>query len=60
MLFAGYIRGVMVTATSGAIWIMSGNHLQAYFNLRVVVWVTIKGLGMTGEAARLPKQLPQH
>jgi len=39
---------------------MSGNYLQAYFNLQVVVWVTIKGLGMTGEAARLPEQLPQH
>jgi len=58
-LFAGYIRGVRVTASWGAIWITPGNHLRAYFDLRVVVWLTVEGLGLTGEAARLPGQLPQ-
>jgi len=58
-LFAGYIRGVRVTASMGAIWITSGNHLRAYFDLRVVVWLTVEGLGVSGEAARLPGQSPQ-
>jgi len=53
-LFAGYIRGVRVTASWSATWIMRGNHLRAYFDLQVVVWLTVKGLGLTGEAARLP------
>jgi len=55
-LFAGYIRGVRVTASSGATWITPGNHLQAYFDLRVVEWLTVEGFGLTGEAARLPEQ----
>jgi len=58
-LFAGYIRGVRVTASWGATWITPGNHLQAYFDLRVVVWLTVEGLGLTGEATRLPGQPPQ-
>jgi len=58
-LFAGYIRGVRVTASWGATWITTGNHLRAYFALREVVWLTVEGLGLTGEAARLPGQLPQ-
>jgi len=58
-LFAGYIRGVTVTASWGATWILSGNHLQAYFKLMVVGWSTVEGLGLTREAARLPGQLPQ-
>jgi len=36
-LFAGYIRGVRVTASWGASWITRGNDLRAYFDLRVVV-----------------------
>ena len=49
--FAGYKRGVRVTASLGATWITPGNHLEAYFDLRVVVWLTVEGLGLTGEAA---------
>ena len=52
--FAGYIRGVRVSASWGATWIMPEDDLQAYLDLRVVVWLTIVGLGLTGEAARLP------
>jgi len=58
-LFAGYIRGMRVTASWGATWITPGNHLRADFDLRVVVWLTVEGLGLTGKAARLPGQLPQ-
>jgi len=58
-LFAGYIRGVRVTASWGATSITPGNHLRAYFDLRVVVWLTVEGLGLTVEAARLPGQPPQ-
>jgi len=58
-LLAGYIRGVRVTASLGATWITPGNHLRAYFDLRVVVWLTGEGLGLTEEAARLPGQPPQ-
>jgi len=57
--FAGYIRGVRVTASWGATWITPGNHLRAYFDLRVVVWLTVEGLGLTGKAARLLGQPPQ-
>jgi len=58
-LLAGYIRGVRVTASWGATWITPGNHLQAYFDLRVVVWLTVGGLRRTGEAAKLPGRPPQ-
>jgi len=58
-LFAGYIRGVRVTASWGAAWITPGNQVRAYFDLRVVVWLTVEGLGLTREAARLPGQPPQ-
>jgi len=58
-LFAGYIRGVRVTASWGATWITPGNYLWAYCDLWVVVWLTVEGLGLTGEAARLPGQPPQ-
>ena len=58
-LFAGYLRGVRVTASWVAIWITPGNHLRAYFDLRVVVWLTVERLGLTWEAARLPGQPPQ-
>jgi len=58
-LFPEYIRGVRVTASWGATWITPGNQLRAYCDLRVVVWLTVEGLGLTGEAARLPGQLPQ-
>jgi len=51
---AGYITGVRVTTSMGATWITPGNHLWAYFDLRVVVWLTVEGLALTGEAARLP------
>jgi len=59
-LFAGYIRAVRVTASWGATWIPPGNHLRAYFDLQVVVWLTVEGLGLTGEAAMLPGQPSQH
>jgi len=58
-LFTGYIRGVRVTASGGATWITPGNHLRAYFDLRVVVWLTVEGLGLSREAARLLGQPPQ-
>jgi len=58
-LFARYIRGVRVTASRGASWITPGNHLQAYFDLRVLVWLTVESLGLTVKAARLPGQTPQ-
>jgi len=58
-LVAGYKRGVRVTASSGATWITPGNPLGAYFNFRVVILSTVEGLGLTGEAARLPGQPPQ-
>ena len=58
-LFAGYIRGVRVTASWGATWITPENHLRTYLDLWVVVWLTVVGLGMTGEAARLPGHPPQ-
>ena len=58
-LFAGYIRGVRVTASWGATWTTSVNHLRAYFDVWVVVWLTVAGLGLTGEAARFPGQPPQ-
>jgi len=58
-LFAGSIRGVRMTASWGATWITPGNHLRAYFDLWVVVWLTVEGLGQTGEAVGLPGQPPQ-
>jgi len=58
-LFAGYIRGVRVASSWGATWITPGNHLRAYFDLRVVVRLIVEGLGLTREAARLPGQPPQ-
>jgi len=57
--FAGDIRGVRVAASWGATWITPGNHLRAYVDLRVVVWLTVEGLALIGEAARLPGQPPQ-
>jgi len=57
-LFAGYIRGLRVTASWGATWITAGKYLRAYFDLRVLVWLTVEGLGLTPEAARLPGQPP--
>jgi len=58
-LFAGYIWGVRVTASWGATWITPGNHLLAYFDCQVVVWLTVEGEGLTREAARHPGQPPQ-
>jgi len=58
-MFAGYIRGVRVTASWGATCITPGNHLRAHFDLRVVVWLTVEGLELTGEDVRLPGQPPQ-
>jgi len=57
-LFAEYIRSVRVTTSWGASWITPGNHLRIYLDFRVVVWLTVEGLGLTGEAARLPGQPP--
>ena len=48
-----------MTASWGATWITPGNALQVYFDIRVVVWLTVEGLGLTKEAARLPGQPPQ-
>jgi len=58
-LFAGDIRGVRVTASWGATWITPGNHLQAYFDLWVVVWLTVEGLWLTGEAASFQDNHPK-
>jgi len=58
-LFAGYLRGVRVITSWGHTWITPGNHLGAYFDLWVVVWLTVEGLGLTGEAARRPGQPPE-
>jgi len=52
-LFAGYIKGVRRTASWGTTRITSENHLRAYLDLRVVLWVTGEGLRRTEEAARL-------
>jgi len=59
-LFVGYIRSVRVTASWGATLITPGNHLQAYLDLRLVVWLTVEGVGLTREAARLPGQPPEN
>jgi len=56
--FAGYIRSVRVTASWGVTWIIPGNNLGAYFELWALVWVTVEGLELTREAARLPGQPP--
>jgi len=47
------------TPSWGATWITPGNHLPAYFDLRVVLWLTVEGLGLTGEAERLVGEPPQ-
>jgi len=57
-VFAGYMRGVRVTASRGATWITPVNHLEAYFDLRLVVWLTVVGLGLTEKVARIPGQPP--
>jgi len=57
-LFAGCIWSVRVTLSWGATLILLGDHLWAYFDLQVVVWLTVAGLGLTGEAASLPEQPP--
>jgi len=36
-LFAGYIRGVRLTASWGATWIAPGNHQGASIDLQAVV-----------------------
>ena len=38
-----------VTASWGATWITPENHLLAYVDLRVVVWLTVEGLGIPGK-----------
>jgi len=58
-LFAGYIMGVRVTPSWGATWITPEDHVRAYIDLRIVVWLTGEGLGLTTEASRLPGQPPQ-
>jgi len=60
-LFAGYMRGVRVTASWGATWIKPENHLWAYFDLWIVVWLTVEGSDseLTGEDGKLPGQPPQ-
>jgi len=50
-LLAGYIRSVRVSTAWDATWILPENHLHEYFSLRVVVWLTVGGLGLTREAA---------
>jgi len=49
-LFAGYIRGVRVTACLGATWITRGNHLPVYLDLQVVISFTVQSMGPIGEA----------
>jgi len=49
-----------MTASWGATRIRPENHLREYVDLLVVVWLTVEGLGLTGEAARLSGQLPQN
>jgi len=61
--FAGYIRGVRVTASWGATWITPGNHLRAYFDLRGSCMVNSRGFGAergSGKASRTttPKPVP--
>ena len=51
--------GVRVTAPRGATWITPGNHLRASSDVWVVVWLTVEGLGLRGEATRLLGQPPQ-
>jgi len=58
-LFEQYIRGVRVTASGGATWIMPRNHQRAYLNWWVVVWSTVEALGLTAEAVSLAGQPPQ-
>jgi len=58
-VFTGYIRDVRGTTSEGASWIMPGNQLRAYFDLMVVVWLAVEGLGLMGEAARLQGQSPK-
>jgi len=58
-LFTGYISSVRMTAALGGTWKTPGNHIRSYFDLRVVEWSTIEGLGLSGEAASLPGQPPQ-
>jgi len=58
-LIAGYKMGMRVTGSRDATWIIPGNHLPAYFGLRVVVWLKVEGLGLTGDAAKLSGQPPQ-
>jgi len=52
------MRSVRVTAFKGGTRIMPGNYLGVYFDLWVVVWLTVVGLKMAEEAARHPRQLP--
>jgi len=59
MVCVGYISCMRVTTASGATGIMSGKHLQVYFDFRVVVWLTVVGLGLTGKVARLLGQSHQ-
>jgi len=53
------MRGVRAPASWGATLIIPGNHLRAYFDLWVVEWLTVEGLGLNGEAVKLLKQPPQ-
>jgi len=48
-----------VTAAWVATWITSGNHLRAYFDLWVVVWLIVEYLGLTKKVAMLLGQPPQ-
>lgn len=57
-LFAGYPRGVRVTDSQDATCALPGNYLQAYFDLWVVVWLTVAALWVTGKAARLSRHQP--
>jgi len=55
-LLAGYLRGMRVAASWSTTRITPENRLQVSFDLGVVVVLTVAGLGLTGEAARLPGQ----
>ena len=52
-LLGGYMKCVRVTFSWGTTSIAPGNNLRAYFDLRVMVRLTIVGLKPTGKAAQL-------
>jgi len=54
-----YMRGLRVTTCWGITWITPGNYPQAYFGIRVVIWLNIAGLELIRQAARPLEQVLQ-